>query len=504
MSNNKARYTSDLIKKKVEMVMKEKNYELKITASEFQSTDPKFDIDNLGWIDPYNSKVVNVYFQSSDGHKIYRQRQRGEKKFSNRTLPYLVCQCFEKQLLLLSEEERLSFPLVRYRPMDDMFKGIYKSIDEGIALTKRNIGWINYLCHNGEHLVLQGWNMFSTLYFTQECLRRFGQEGDYFVLIYKYSPKDSKDEPKHHKKDNSKENVEKNSKYILPLSHDVIQSKNMILHGAPGTGKTYLAKQIASDIVSQGQTIDMQLLDDVQKQRISFVQFHPSYDYSDFVEGLRPVLKEDGTMGFALKEGIFKAFVKQAQKDHHPYVFIIDEINRGELSKIFGELFFAIDPGYRGKHSTVTTQYANLHAIDDSEFYIPDNVYIIGTMNDIDRSVEPFDFAMRRRFRFIKLLADEHVDMLNALDDKIQHEALQRMSALNQVIMQHEELGEAYCIGAAYFSKLADITFEQLWHDYLKPLLTDYVQGLYEGQAILMKCEAAYFLNEEVRNDLSS
>ena len=94
------------------------------------------------------------------------------------------------------------------------------------------------------------------------------------------------------------------------------------------------------------------------------------------------------------------------------YIFIIDEINRGEISKIFGELFFAIDPGYRGRAGEISTQYANLHADPDEKFYIPENVYIIGTMNDIDRSVDSFDFAMRRRFRFVELRADERLEML--------------------------------------------------------------------------------------------
>ena len=139
------------------------------------------------------------------------------------------------------------------------------------------------------------------------------------------------------------------------------------------------------------------------------------------------------------------------------YVFIIDEINRGEISKIFGELFFALDPGYRGKAGEVTTQYANLHADPNEKFFIPENVYIIGTMNDIDRSVDSFDFAMRRRFRFVELKADERLEMLaNLEDEELEEEAIRRMTALNKEIAQVEDLNENYQIGPAYFLKLKD------------------------------------------------
>jgi 5-methylcytosine-specific restriction protein B len=134
--------------------------------------------------------------------------------------------------------------------------------------------------------------------------------------------------------------------------------------------------------------------------KIDFVQFHPSYDYTDFVEGLRPVKKGE-TIGFELKNGIFKKFCKKAKDNPNKnYVFIIDEINRAEISKVFGELFFSIDPGYRGGDGKVKTQFDNIQTEDtcfsnsnDDYFYVPKNVYILGTMNDIDRSVESFDFA---------------------------------------------------------------------------------------------------------------
>ena len=410
----------------------------------------------------------------------------------------------------------------------------------------------------------------------------------------------------------------------------LLKSKNIILHGAPGTGKTYLARKIATDIITNGEFDDYTRLNDEQKKQIEFVQFHPSYDYSDFVEGLCPKINDDGSIGFELRDGIFMEFVERARKNYentkktkddikkeimaqelmekffsaidfestsfkiktgnefkitdiddnkiyiyipnnpsiknitidvekvkrmlesgkefkqikdvtqffndkvqtqqHSYyfaivkeikerwekeeksrklnkdinieklkkfIFIIDEINRGEISKIFGELFFAIDPGYRGKAGEVSTQYANLHLNPNDKFYIPDNIYIIGTMNDIDRSVDSFDFAMRRRFRFIEVKANEHIEMLNSLkNEKIKKKAIERMESLNNAIVEVDGLNTNYQIGAAYFLKLNELTFEQLWTDCLKPLLEDYIQGMYDEEDIMEKLAEAYGYNE--------
>ena len=420
---------------------------------------------------------------------------------------------------------------------------------------------------------------------------------------------------------------------------------NLILNGAPGTGKTYLAKQIAAHIIFDGNVPENFEEHPKFIEQCGFVQFHPSYDYTDFVEGLRPTRpNQDGNIGFERKDGTFKAFCKKAlfednttliespfklnldkatdenqtsfyrayrkliadiisdtavlysdyrdnsrkvlkvhvvdgkikyesgsirnaQYEHlkkiyeyylskktfdikhktdkefksiighttdyscyrgivqgllertdkkavtekevsslalqytennviylkTPYIFIIDEINRGEISKIFGELFFSVDPGYRGVKGKVQTQYQNLITEDDpfkDGFYIPENVYIIGTMNDIDRSVECMDFAMRRRFTFKEITAEE-----SARNMELGAEATERMMSLNDAISEIDGFNSSFHIGAAYFKGVDD--FDALWELKLAGLLKEYLRGMPDAEESLEALKKAYDLNEE-------
>lgn len=299
------------------------------------------------------------------------------------------------------------------------------------------------------------------------------------------------------------QNIESMEKYISLLN----SNKNLILTGAPGTGKTYLAKRIAERLGATG-------------DQCGFVQFHPSLDYTDFVEGLRPV-SDNQSIVFERKDGVFMAFCRKALQaakeaigkgeEVPKYVFVIDEINRGEISKIFGELFFAIDSGYRGPEGKVSTQYSNLWTGPNDlfdggkEFYVPENVYIIGTMNDIDRSVECMDFAMRRRFAFKEVLAADRFSMIEE-DDVLKQFADQikeRMDNLNGSIPKIPELSTAYQIGAAYYLKLKNYlstdgkltgdSWNCLWNNHLHGLLFEYLRGQSKASENLEILRKAFF-----------
>lgn len=265
----------------------------------------------------------------------------------------------------------------------------------------------------------------------------------------------------------------------------LIEHYNLVLTGAPGTGKTYLAKQIAAQMVG---TCTWNKLSEEQMKHIRFIQFHPSYDYTDFVEGLRPEKEGD----FARTDGDFKAFCKAAIKDAEnpvPYIFIIDEINRGEISKIFGELFYSIEADYRGNETLVRTQYNNM--VEESDvfyngFYVPKNVYIIGTMNDIDRGVEAMDFAIRRRFAWREVTAEESANNMG-----IKGLAFEKMVALNKSLKECN-LSEAFFIGGAYFRKVKGNNYDALWKYHLKGIVSEYFRGEPDANDKLATVEKAY------------
>lgn len=412
--------------------------------------------------------------------------------------------------------------------------------------------------------------------------------------------------------------------YLKNLSNNKLESyirllkanRNLVLTGAPGTGKTYLAKQIACSMLF-GKS-DISELNDNElaqfKECVTIVQFHPNYDYTDFVEGLRPIKNKKDIIVFERKDGVFKHFCKKAYEgpydfdvcyqrlvdsilsepnheltcctygsdnipfkiyyendeitfkkgekynkrtadkerlrklfsyyinkgitdvrkannveminivdgvsipytnyrgilqsiiDLHgdilqPYIFIIDEINRGEISKIFGELFYAIDPGYRGITGKIKTQYQNLIERSDAffdGFYVPENVYILATMNDIDRSVESMDFALRRRFAWKEIKPEDRLEMLTEnLNSGICEKATRVMNALNKAISDTRGLGSAYQIGPAYFLKLDSEhyngDFDKLWEMHIEIVLKEYLRGYSNADAKVEEFKKIYF-----------
>ena len=293
---------------------KQEKYELLITADGITSTDERFTMNNISLGDNY--KPLDAYFKRANGDVIRRAYGKGERRSSNQTLPRIAFQVFEQEIAKLTVEEKEIFPVCRYTPTDGLITGIFPSIEE--IKKHRNSNSYEYLTYsydNGRLFVIYSWNIFSTLLFVQECLKRFGEAGDRFVLIYR--EKDVKETETEIREEAAKEELVQQFKgYMNPFSSMLIESKNVIFRGAPGTGKSYLAKEIAADIISNGYFDNYALLSDEQKEQVEFVQFHPSYDYSDFVEGLRPKLNDDGSMGFVLQDGIFKRFIARARKNY--------------------------------------------------------------------------------------------------------------------------------------------------------------------------------------------
>lgn len=314
-------------------------------------------------------------------------------------------------------------------------------------------------------------------------------------------------------------------------------NKQLILNGAPGTGKTFSARnEIADKLLGQNADKNIQM---------EMVQFHPSYDYTDFIEGIRPNLAS-GSIGYTLKSGSFKSFCRKAgvieriqasgkkvtedaikeflsgedksivdfwinkikeegfdtenidPADLPPFLFIIDEINRAEISKVLGETMFCLDADYRGEKGRIATQYSALATDktfyinkDNDKFFIPSNVYIIGTMNDIDRSVEVFDFALRRRFAWHEVTAEAVMDKVlkemgvdNALGNYYD-DYVSKITDLNNSIDNTLKLNRHYHLGPSYFAKILlylngnsyQEAKKEVWDNHLSQILYEYVKG---------------------------
>ena len=287
-------------------------------------------------------------------------------------------------------------------------------------------------------------------------------EYEYLIdLIRESNPKEENKQLKPYTQENFLNEVYMSEEDYTKLRLLLQNKKNIILQGAPGVGKTFSAKRLAYSMMG-----------DIDESRIEFIQFHQNYSYEDFMMGYRP--NEDG--GFELKKGVFYNFCKRAQSNpDKDYYFIIDEINRGNLSKIFGELLMLIEKDYRDTEIKL--------AYNGEMFCVPSNLYIIGMMNTADRSLAMIDYALRRRFSFYEMTPGFDTEGFKKYQESIGNDkfdnVVNAIVSLNQDITNDDSLGSGFCIGHSYFCSSKPKDINNLWLENiveydLKPMLREY------------------------------
>ena len=252
-------------------------------------------------------------------------------------------------------------------------------------------------------------------------------------------------------------------------------SKNIIYYGAPGTGKTKFVKDCL-DIL------------DPNRARTEWVQFHSGFEYEDFIDGIKPIGIQNGNLNLALTNGIFKEFcIKAAQNEKENFFFIVDEINRADIAAVFGETLSLLEENYRGK-SIKTKNYA----LSKQEFSIPSNVYFIGIMNDVDKSIDCFDLALRRRFAWVLMECDyETLNNIEANNNGYK----EKCKNLNKHIVSSENnglnLGRAFEIGHSYFIKKQTTDEKEIWARHIEPILREYIRTQFGDGEVEKKLKIA-------------